>query len=705
MNQIKPCSDMAPAFTPSVDRVTFEILKHRLWQINEEQGTTIKRVSGSPVASEAQDFNVGMANAAGQLVCCGMFLIAHVTGLSSVIANCIAAIGEDRIEPGDMFVTNDPWLGAIHQNDVALVAPLHWEGRLIGWTGSVIHQSDVGGPVSGSWNLDAVNTFQEAPRYRFLRIVTGGRIAPEVMETIKTNSRLPHAVELDLRAQISAANVVRDRMDEICAKYGADTVTAVMDDCLDNTEIMLRKRLHEIPDGMWSAESHVDHDGHADTVTTVRVTMTKRGDLLSFNFSDSDAQVNGLINCSRATLISAPFTVVLTSLCAGIPWNEGVMRVVEVQSRPGTVVDARFPAPVASGNVNAAWAATDAAQVVVARMLLRSETYRSHAMGVWAGGPLSVNVFGHTASGEPFGTLLGLTGLQGAGARTFADGYGVAGYLFATRSGAMNVETAESRYPMLHLFRRTARDSGGPGTYRGGISAETAFTPHGVERFEVIVSAFGSDASGSSGIAGGFPGGGANTLLTDSVDIPAALAGGDLDALPATGKPLPIKSRFSLEQGQVLTCIPHGGGGYGDPLARDPALVAEDVSAGVVSAQWAQEAYGVVVSDAGNLDHASTATARKVARDNRLSVALKQALGPLFDPDTGHTGAVCPGCETDLAHVGVWPVISADLGTAGPYLSLACGGSSERFSLDIVACPQCGAALDTVQIRHIGKRA
>lgn len=700
MNQMSLQQRALKVFVPPVDRVTFEILKHRLWQINEEQGTTIKRASGSPIASEAQDFNVGMANAAGQLVCCGMFLIAHVTGLSSVIRNCIATIGLDNIHPGDMFITNDPWLGAIHQNDVALVAPLHWEGELIGWTGSVIHQSDVGGPVSGSWNLDATDTFQEAPRYRFLRIVSAGRTAPEVIDTLKTNSRLPHSVELDLRAQISAANVVRERTDVICRKYGAKVVTAVMDGCLDNTEIMLRRRLLDIPDGVWAAENHVDHDGHEDNVTTIRVRLTKRADSLIFDYRDSDPQARGLINCSKATLVSAPFTVVLTSLCESIPWNEGVMRLVTVGSRPGTVVDAEFPSPVASGNVNAAWSATNAAQVVVSRMLLRSQNHRHYAMGVWAGAPLSVNIFGRTTGGEAFGTLLGLTSLQGAGARTFADGYDVAGYLFATRSGAMNVETAEARYPMLHLFRRLTRDSGGPGEFRGGLSAQTAFTPHGIDCFEVIVSAFGSDASGSAGIAGGLPGGGGNTLLTSGFDLEGTLEGAQLDDVPS-GQLLPIKTRFSLARGEMLTCIPHGGGGYGDPLDRDPHAVAGDVAEGVVSEESAQRIYRVLLDAAGQPDIEATGLARNAARRHRLDTARLNRPADGFDPFARAGGPYhgCVRCKTPLDIDAALPIVDEDLGAAGPYLAMRHAGKSARFSLRTIVCPKCGSALDAVQVR------
>jgi len=696
--RMKP-SDLA--FKPSVDPVTFEILKHRLWQINEEQGTTLRRASGSPVATEVQDFNVGIANVEGQLVVAGMHLLVHVTGLSEVIANCIATVGAERIRPGDMFVTNDPWMGSVHQNDMAIVAPLHVEGRLVGWTGSVIHQSDVGGPVPGSWNLRAHDAFQEAPRYRFLRIVDGGEMSAEVLATITTNSRFPHLVELDLRAQAAAANVVRSRMSELFDKYGVDTVIGVMDDCLNNTEVMLRRRLLEIPDGDYYAEAHVDHDGHEDRITTIRLQFRKCADEMLFDFTRTDPQASGLINCTRSALISAPFSVVLTYLCAGIPWNEGVMRCVKVLSKPGTAVDCEFPAPVASGIVNTAWAALDACEVVVARMLMRSEKFRVNLMAVWAGGPLGVNIFGKNESGAAFGTLLGLSGMQGAGARTFDDGYDVAGYLHSPRCSAMNVETTEANYPILHLSRRLACDSGGPGIYRGGVGIKSAVMAYGARQFDVVTTSFGSDQSGSAGVGGGFPGGGANALLARDVDPMSVLRRdgleGLLDGCEGSAEALPSKAQFSLGTGDVLLVVTHGGGGFGDPLEREAARVAADVRDGTVSREWAERVYGVVLSDDGDVDEHATDDVRYRIRRRRQEAITKTSAMPKELSPFAVQPAAAPTryALSDLA-----------LGEAGPWLARRWGGDSKRFRLWLAIDPKTGVAFDAIQKRvDVGSEA
>lgn len=687
-------------FKPSTDRASFEIIRHRLWQINDEQGTTIKTVSGSPIATEIQDFNVGIADANGRLVACGMYLLVHVTGLSDVIENCVRTIGADRIRPGDMYLTNDAWMGAVHHNDVAIVAPLHHDGKLVGWTGSVIHQADVGGPAPGSWNLDAWDAFQEAPRFRFLRIVDEGEVRQEVIETVITNSRTPHLVEIDFRAQIAAANVVRERMAELFDRYGVETVNGVMQDCLSDTELKLARRLAELPDGIWHAQSHVDHDGHSDTLHSIRLKLSKTGSRLIFDFTESDVQADGLINITRSALMSAPFASLLTYLSGGLNWNEGIMRLVEVKSTPGTITDCKFPAAVASGIVNAGWASLNACCAALARMMLGT-VHEHRAMAVWAGAPYGINIFGKREDGRSFGALLGTSPFQGAGARTFADGYDVSGYLHAPRCGAMNVESTEHALPILHLFRRRALESGGPGFHRGGQGIETAVTPYGISGLGMITTSFGADHSGSEGLGGGLPGGGSNGFIHRGENPVAAIAGGrmapELGDFAVKGEALPGKAKDQLKAGDVLVVVTHGGGGYGDPLRRDPEAVAADIESRTVSRNWAVTCYGVVVTEGGKVDMIAT----EKERGDQLS-ARSSATVPLTSGTRGYEQLSVPACcPTCGAATSENPPLALErhLGVAGPWLAVRWGGYSERFRLLSAVCGACHGLLDTVQVR------
>src|SRR4030043_902604 len=182
IQNIRECATMMGTeerFTPRTDLITFEVLRHRLWQINDEQGRSIINVSGSPVASEVNDFNVGLADAQGTLVCLGPYNLFHVGSNGLMIRNALYVLGEEHIGEGDVFICNDPWMGAVHHNDVCFIAPVHFDGGLVAWASSTIHQVDIGGAAPGSWNLLARDTVLEAPRYRLLKDVKGGGCQPE----------------------------------------------------------------------------------------------------------------------------------------------------------------------------------------------------------------------------------------------------------------------------------------------------------------------------------------------------------------------------------------------------------------------------------------------------------------------------------------------------------------------------------------------
>ncbi|HZU04617.1 MAG TPA: hydantoinase B/oxoprolinase family protein [Chloroflexota bacterium] len=596
--------------------------RYTLWQINDEQGRTIINVSGSPVAYEANDMNTVIADPSGATVFVGPYMTILVGPLSLIIRNVLATFGADGVHPGDMYITNDPWLGAVHQNDMILVAPVHWEGELVAWVASSIHQVDVGGPVPGSWNPSATDTFQEAPRYRFLRVVRDGVVQPEVVATYLTNSRVPHLLELDLRAQIAAANVAKERLAELLRQRGVGPVRDTLQDCLDYTEFRLRRRLRELPDGRWYAESYIDHNGHQEGLYAIRLTLIKRGEQLIFDYTATDAESPGFINATYASALGWTFAAILTNLCPDLPWNEGALRPVEIRTREGTLHHARFPRPVSSGPVNAGWATHNAACAALARMLAASETHRHLLMATWAGSVFIYNSAGINQYGEPFATMFIHSPLQGGGARYAADGHDVGGLLHAPRPSVTNVESAEANFPLLYLWRKRAVDSGGPGRYRGGVSAASAITPYGTEELELVVNTVGSDQSCTVGLDGGYPGGGAQLLVWRGAQPLAQLAAGrpprDLAALGGAPEVLPPKYRLRLRPGDVLVGVPHGGGGFGDPLTRDPEHVARDVREGYVSAAASAAIYGVVLDPSGAVDAEATAARRAALRAERL---------------------------------------------------------------------------------------
>jgi N-methylhydantoinase B len=697
------------------DPITFEVLRHRLWQINDEQGQTIIRVSGSPVATEGNDFNVAITDADGNLIAVGPYIVMHVAAIAFVIRATIELIGERGIRPGDMYLVNDAWMGAGHQNDFCLVQPIFYEGERIAWTASVIHEVDVGGPVPGSWNFAARTTFEEAPRYKALRLVRDGEVQPEVLATVLTNTRLPDLVDLDMRAQIAAANVARERLFELIERYGIKVVHDIIADVLDYAQALMRQKLLHLPDGSWYAEDYIDHDGHEERNYRVCCRLTKAGDRLCFDFTGSSPQAPGLINTPYAGAAAGAYSAVYPYLCAQIPWNSGVLRQVDLVVEEGTIHHARFPAPVGYGVVHASWTTMNCAAATLGKMLASSDEPHE-AMAGWAGSSFVYNIFGTTDADETFATMLLSSDLQGTGARAFGDGFDVGGKLNAPRSKATNIESAEANYPLLYLYRRHAVDSGGPGRWRGGVSGEVAFTAHGTRRIDLAVNSVGAGHTSTQGLNGGYPGAGSTAMLAKNSDIATQWAKGclpsQLEDLQAESVAVTApKMRVVLTPGDVFVAVPHGGGGYGDPLLRKPEQVARDVAEGNVSREWASRIYGVVLDAEGAVSPEGTELARADIRRNRIAKPGSSA-SPLparvasdedhVDALVAHDGIVrCGQCGTQLGALdnpkqGLVRVIT-DVGEAGPWVARRWNGKSPQTRLWHHFCPACAAALSIEQ--------
>ena len=710
-------------FHPRNDYVTFEVLRHRLWQINDEQGKTIVNVSGSPVATEGNDFNVALLNAGGEVVAVGPYVIAHVSAISVIVQNAISLLGEGNIRDGDMYLTNDPWMGAAHQNDVCVIQPIFWREKRIAWTASVIHQVDVGGPRPGSWNPLARSVFDEAPRYRMLRVVSHWTLQPEVAATYLTNSRLPDLVELDLRAQIACANVARSRLIELIERYGIETMENAFADNLDFAETLFRKKLEELPDGEAFGEDHMDHDGLSEELYTIRCRAEKRGGRLLLDFSGTSPQAPGFINTAYAGALAGAYSALFPYLCPDIPWNAGVLRLVDTKVEMGTVHNARFPAPVGFGVVHATHCTTNATALALGKLLAASERYYEHAMAGWSGSVFVYNVFGTDDQNQAFATMLLSSDVQGCGARAFGDGFDVGGKLTAPQANVANIESIEGNYPLLYLYRRRTLDSGGAGKWRGGVSGEAAFTLHHATQMDITPNTWGVSISATSGLNGGYPGGGAAVLLKRSTDIADQWRNGNLpqsfDEL--NGEPLeilPAKCSFVMSSGDVFSSIPHGGGGIGDPITRDPERIESDLAKRLVSPEWARLLYGAVINADGSIDRDETEVLRHEIRMQRISEgisrlqllpgagaplegdygvpagALREANGWLYCGDC--LQSISPAADPDKPYL---LLRRRSLEAAGPLIGLRKGSGQLDFELWEYICPHCGAMLHVEQ-RH-----
>jgi N-methylhydantoinase B len=621
-----------PAEPTKLDPITFEILSSRLSAINDEAATTMRLVSGSPVANEAYDMNVGLMSAAGDCVAIGMYISIHALALSATVKDILATCGEDPgIYPGDVYMSNDPYVGACHQMDVVVVAPIFFGDELVAWTGSTVHQIDLGGPVEGQVQLGATSIWGEQPLFPPVKIMERGQFRKDVERGYLRRTRLPHLVGLDLKAMIAGCNVAVERIQALAERYGLATVHAVIDGITEATAARFRARLRDLPDGTWSHRGYIEYD----TIYPVLVSMTKHGDQLIFDFTESAPQAPAVINCTRPACVGATVAAVLPYLCFDMPWSPaGLHQAIEVRTKEGTVVHAAWPAGVSKATTTGSFMATISASVCLAKMLAASEGHLDQFMSTWMGGLYVEDVFGIDQRGQFFGAAFLDAMAGGSGARAFADGLDAGGFLDSPSSIIANVEDYEYSYPALYLYRRIQPDTGGAGKYRGGNTVSMMYIPHDVDVIPTkIMHAIGTLQPGSAGIAGGYPSCTNQFVIKRGTNIRGLLASGtipsELDEISGeleTYEDSIVKT--SQGRDDVYRCVAMGGGGYLDPIERDPEAVLRDVVNGVLSTAYALHRYGVAIDPgAVAVDIAATKARRDEMRAERR--ASSQMVGHL----------------------------------------------------------------------------
>lgn len=609
-----------------LDPSIFEIVSHRLWYINDEGALTISRLSGSPVATEVFDMNTGLMTGAGDLVYIDNFICAQATTLSPLVKTLLTDYGENPgFGPDDVFLCNDPYVSVCHQNCVGVAGPIFDQGELVAWAGGSLHAIDVGGPTAGQVQVDAADIHGEQPVIGPIKVFEDGRFRADIEHTYLNNSRLPDLLGLDLRAKVAAVQVIRRRLLETFEEFGRDTVLAAMEDVVDYTESRLRARLAELPDGTWRHRGYIEL---GDEIYDCHVTLTKQGSTLTFDFTDTAGQAPAVINCAYPGLVGGVLAAVMVYLCWDIPWSPaGVLRVVDIESRPGTVVHATHPAGVSKSTTTSIWEVRNLASITLGKMLAASDRHRDRAMAGWQGVKALEELFGYEANGERFGGPL-LDGMAGGGgAMPTRDGIDTGGHTSSLRATIANVESYELRYPILYLYRRQTPDSGGPGKFRGGAGVSLMYTVHGVEEIPTkILHTFGMEQPESPGLCGGYPSTTNQFAIVRDSDVAARLAAGEIpQELEELAGELEVHGAYamtSMRHGDVYRAVSMGGGGYGDPLDRDPELVATDVERRLVSPEWAERTWGVVLAEQGTeVDAERTAARREELRLERREVA------------------------------------------------------------------------------------
>ncbi len=672
-----------------IDPITFEVVKHRLWQINDEQGLAIKTISASPIVVEGNDYNVGLFTADAELVTAGIGSLVHVTTMGDAVASVIK--GADALQAGDAYMLNDPFLGALHQNDVVVASPLMRDGKVFMWIANVLHHPDVGGIDEGSFCINARTLDDDPPRF-FMKILDRGELVTESEQIFVNNSRLPDAVALDLRAQIGAINVATERLQALLDERGEDIVRDVMTQSIDLAERQVRDFIRGLPNGSWSGEAYMDGVRVGDErICKVALTLTCKDDTLHFDYTGSSDQVDAAVNSTISATVAGSAVPLYSFLCQGdIDWNDGLKRCIEVFAPEGTVVNATYPAPVSISTVGFRWLVTVAATQAVARMFDSSVDHRDRACPSWNSSSNCNNIFAMLPDGRRTGSLLSDHRGSGAAGRSFGDGFHHAGTVTSYASSLGNIESAEWKLPVLYLYRRRLKDSAGAGEFRGGATSEVAITPYGVNELTLkLTNTAGTEQTNAHGINGGYPGAGSQSVIVRGTDIDDRLDGdtpvSGLKDLDGTLTWLPSKADEIIHKGDVYGFWAAGGGGFGDPLNRTAEKVAEDIRTGIVSAPEAARLYGVAVSPDGSVDERATSALRDAINTSRRTG---------IDAGNMETANPCPACgNSDGVTRSRQP-----MHRAGPWIARRYDGDGPNFELQETYCRSCAALIDVSEV-------
>ena len=587
--------------SPAIDPITLEVLRETFASIVREMRVTLVRTAYSSVLYEGEDFSCVLMDGDAQIVSMskGQDHPLHIVPIGWSMKAVREKFGDD-IHPGDIFLHNDPYTGGTHLNDVAMIYPLFADGRLFVFPVVRAHWGDVGGMSPGSLSGGATEIFQEGVRIPPIRIVDRGTPNQAALDLIFHNMRGPRERKGDFDAMIGTCRKAAERVEALAGRYGAPVVRAAVVELMDRAEQRMRRAIAALPDGDYAYEAHLESGTERLEPLSIRARVTVAGETITVDLTGTSPQTAAPTNVGPAMAPTGAFTMIKAFLDPGTDVNSGAFRPLTVITPPGTVVNADPPAPC-GGMVEVKYCVETAVMGALAQALdgRVAGDLKGGGNHCYVGGP-------DPRTGETFifyeypaGGTGGFDGGDGSNSvRTWTE---------SDMTTLQPIEAVEQLYPVR--IERTAlrEDSGGPGRWRGGL---------GLSR-EVRVLIPSSRLS---------------VLAEKAVLPPFGVCGGGSGATnrfwvrrgdrPIQPSPLPGKvGGFPIEPGDVVMMESSGGGGFGDPLERDPARVAADLAEGYVTAASAERDYGVVWRG-GRVDDAATAALRERLRAGRIQVRL-----------------------------------------------------------------------------------
>lgn len=554
-----------------INPVTLDIVKDSLIAVSNEVFYAFAQTSMSPIIYETLDYASGIADASGRLLTQGNGACGFIGLIAPMIQEIIHKYGKENMYPGDVFLINDPYLGGgTHLSDIGMVMPVFYNDELIAFIGNKAHWSDVGGMAAGSFTTDSQDVFQEGLRFSGVKLLERGEICQPLLGMIKSNVRFPETSEGDMWGQIASLRTGYKRIGELCDKYTVEVVKESMKRLLDQGAKIALNRIKELPKGTWEMEEYMDDDGYGNLVK-VKVKITITEDEFIADFTGSSPQVASPINTGYSSLCAGVKVIYMSILGPELAVNDGVFEPMRIFAEDGSIMRCHAPAPTSCYFESMIYA-SDVVWKALAPVF-------PEALG--AGHMLSVCsvVLAGTkqGSGEPF-LIIEPTG-GGWGASAGKDGE--VGQFCVGDGETYNVpvEMAENRYGIMIDEYSLHTDGAGAGKYRGGSGAVRVY--RAMTDGQLFTASFGRNKFPAWGAAGGNDGS-YNYFEFRNAD-------GTVEG------PMGIVARHVMNKDDSVYMVTCTGGGYGNPLERDPMQVAWDVKNEYITVKQAEEDYGVIV--------------------------------------------------------------------------------------------------------------
>ena len=576
----------------SLDAITLSVIEAGLQQVCDEMDLAFSRSAFSPVIAEANDRSDGIYAAQdGSLIAQGLGGLPVFVGVMQYSTKTlIEMIRDGRClppEPGDVYIVNDPYLGGTHLMDVRFARPVWRAGRIWCWLSNTGHWPDIGGAVPGGFSASATAVEQEGLRLPPVKLFKKGALDPEIYAIITSNIRVADQRIGDVKAQAAALEVGEERLFALLDRYGDATVEAAIAELRRRAAEQMRARIAPIPDGTYRGEAFVDSDGVVDEPLTIALAVEKAGDTLTFDFAGSSPPCLGPMNSVLATTLSSVY-LAMRHIFPDVPLSAGAFEPLIVKWPEGTFLDAQYPRPVSGCAAEVSQRIAEAVFSALVRAL------PDHVTAAPAG---TSGNFGLGGFDPERGRGFVMYQLSGGGYGGNADHDGLTnGCSTIGISKSPPVEIMEQNFPVLYRRYALREGSGGAGRHRGGFGLEYEIELLRGEARASFVMDHGR--VGPQGALGGSEG---------AVNSVTVWRDGEAHVPPHLSKEQDIE----MKAGDRVAVATPGGGGYGDPLERDPRKVLADVRLGYYSREDAQRLFGVVLDPSGEaVDASATASLR-----------------------------------------------------------------------------------------------